>query len=52
MHSTPQGSEEPVWVYPTTDDELKESIVKEFKIHPVVAQILISRGIQLFQANS
>lgn len=49
MHSNPPGSEEPIWVYPKTDDQLKESIVKEFKIHPVVAQILISRGFSSFK---
>lgn len=48
MHSY-QGLEEPIWVYPTTDNELKESIIKEFKIHPVIAQILVSRGFRSFQ---
>lgn len=35
---------EPLWVYPKSDPLWKESIIKEFKIHPVIAQILVSRG--------
>lgn len=34
----------PLWIYPKHDPALKESIIKEFKIHPVTAQILVSRG--------
>jgi single-stranded-DNA-specific exonuclease len=49
MPSTAYGLEDPIWVYPTTDNQLKESIVKEFKIHPVIAQILVSRGFRSFQ---
>lgn len=37
-------SEEPLWIYPKNDPQWKEAIVKEFKIHPVTAQILVSRG--------
>lgn len=37
-------ADSPLWVYPKNEPEWKESIIKEFKIHPVVAQILISRG--------
>lgn len=36
--------DDPLWIYPKSDPRLKESIVKEFKIHPVIAQILVSRG--------
>ncbi len=49
MHFTAHGLEDPIWVYPTTENELKESIVKEFKIHPVIAQILVSRGFRSFK---
>lgn len=49
MYSNTHGHEDPVWVYPATDDELKESIIKEFKIHPVIAQILVSRGFRSFE---
>lgn len=48
MQSYAQNSEEPVWVYPQQDDQLKESIIKEFNIHPVIAQILINRGFHSF----
>lgn len=41
--------DDPVWVYPHTDEALKESIIKEFKLHPVLAQILVSRGFESFQ---
>lgn len=44
MHSWHSSAEDPIWVYPKNDPALKESIIKEFKIHPVTAQILISRG--------
>lgn len=36
--------EDPLWVYPHIDANLKENIIREFKIHPVIAQILVSRG--------
>ncbi len=38
------SAEEPLWIYPKIDPQWKESIIKEFKIHPVIAQILVSRG--------
>src|SRR5688500_2509204 len=37
-------AESPLWVTPVEDPLLKESIIKEFKIHPVIAQVLVSRG--------
>jgi len=37
-------AESPLWVTPKEDSALKESIIKEFKIHPVIAQVLVSRG--------
>lgn len=49
MHSRNHEQEDPIWVYPPNDDELKEKIIKEFKIHPVTAQILISRGFKSFK---
>jgi len=36
--------DDPIWIYPKHDPMWKETIVKEFKIHPVTAQILVSRG--------
>ncbi len=43
------NTESPLWVYPKQNPQWKESIVKEFKIHPVTAQILISRGFTTFE---
>ncbi len=37
-------NEELVWIYPTPDTTLRDAIIKEFKIHPVTAEILVSRG--------
>ncbi|MFZ0564660.1 MAG: single-stranded-DNA-specific exonuclease RecJ [Chlamydiales bacterium] len=34
----------PVWIYPQQDPTLLQSIIKEFKIHPITAQILVSRN--------
>ena len=36
--------EEPIWVYPKKDPLLIEKIVKEFHVHPIIAQILVSRN--------
>lgn len=49
MHSTPQSHEDPIWIYPRLEESLKESIIKEFNLHPVIAQILVSRGFQSFE---
>lgn len=42
-------ADSPLWVYPKLDPQWKESIIKEFKIHPVTAQILVSRGFTSFE---
>ena len=44
MHSSDIHEDEPLWIYPKQDPQWKEAIIKEFKIHPVTAQILVSRG--------
>jgi len=44
MLSRHGSTEPPLWVYPKIDPDWKEEICKEFKIHPVTAQILVSRG--------
>lgn len=44
MLSRHGSTEPPLWVYPKHDPVLAEEICKEFKIHPVTAQILVSRG--------
>lgn len=40
---------EQLWVYPKSDPQWKETIIKEFKVHPVIAQILVSRGFTSIQ---
>ena len=37
-------SQEPIWIYPEKNPPLFKAIIDEFNIHPVTAQILISRG--------
>ncbi|MBA3722095.1 MAG: single-stranded-DNA-specific exonuclease RecJ [Parachlamydiaceae bacterium] len=49
MHSNSQVHDDPLWVYPKIDDPLKESIIKEFKLHPIMAQILVSRNFTSFE---
>lgn len=49
MLSHAHTAEEPLWIYPKDDPLWKEAIVKEFKIHPVIAQILVSRGFTTFE---
>jgi single-stranded-DNA-specific exonuclease len=44
MVSFQQQQDDLLWVYPKIDEKLKQQIIKEFRIHPVTAQILISRG--------
>lgn len=41
--------EQPLWVYPDYSPEWCDSIEKEFNIHPVTAQVLVSRGFQSFE---
>lgn len=38
-----------IWVYPDYKAEWQNSIVNEFNIHPVTAQILVSRGFSTFE---
>lgn len=38
------------WIYPEHNSHIISKIVSEFKIHPVTAQILVSRGLKDFQA--
>jgi len=39
----------PIWIYPNKDPALLQQIINEFNIHPVSAQILISRGFKTLQ---
>lgn len=50
MLSSFQTLEDPIWIYPKENLELKNSIIKEFKIHPVTAQILVSRGFDTLES--
>lgn len=38
-----------LWVYPEQKKDWKKSIIDEFNIHPVTAQVLISRGFATFE---
>lgn len=44
MQSPLTQLDEPVWIYPKYNPQLIELITREFKVHPVIAQTLISRG--------
>ncbi|MCB1107327.1 MAG: single-stranded-DNA-specific exonuclease RecJ [Chlamydiia bacterium] len=38
-----------LWVYPENKQEWHQKIVSEFNIHPVTAQVLVSRGFETFE---
>ena len=40
---------DPIWVYPKVDTKWQQTIIKEFNIHPVTAQILSSRGFKTLE---
>ena len=40
--------QEPVWVYPKHNPKWRDAIIDEFQIHPVTAQVLVSRGFETF----
>lgn len=39
---------EPVWIFPKEDPTWLKGIIDEFQIHPITAQILVSRGFSSF----
>jgi single-stranded-DNA-specific exonuclease len=45
-----EHSHEPIWIYPKDDPTWQEQIIQEFSIHPITAQILVSRGFQSLEA--
>lgn len=49
MLNQESGNEAPLWIFPKEDPEWKDKIVKEFKIHPATAQILVTRGFVSFE---
>ncbi len=48
MHAATQ-SHGPIWIYPDKNSALFQTIISEFNIHPVTAQILISRGFKTIE---
>lgn len=44
MSSSTEQTHDPIWLYPEKNPALFDAIIAEFKIHPVIAQILISHG--------
>src|ERR1700722_1221628 len=42
-------SQDPLWVFPERNPPLFQAITQEFNIHPVTAQILISRGFKTIE---
>ena len=48
--TTPSSkSKDPLWIFPEHNPVLAQQIIREFNIHPVTAQILISRGFKTIQ---
>ncbi|MBB65161.1 MAG: single-stranded-DNA-specific exonuclease RecJ [Waddliaceae bacterium] len=43
MNQIPKPKD-PIWIYPTEAPDWRQQIVEEFNLHPVTAQILVSRG--------
>lgn len=39
----------PEWIYPKLDPAWQQAIIDQFNIHPVIAQVLISRGFKNFE---
>ncbi len=48
MQQTTLREDESLWIYPQVDAEWSGSIIKELSIHPVTAQVLVSRGFTNF----
>lgn len=48
MHVSDISQDGPLWVYPPHSLDWQEQIIREFQIHPTIAQILISRGFTSF----
>lgn len=49
MTTPPSKSKDPLWIFPEHSPVLAQQIIREFNIHPVTAQILISRGFKTIQ---
>ena len=44
MHTKKEPTQHLLWIFPKEDPSLIKNLVLEFNIHPVMAQVLISRG--------
>lgn len=44
MQFTIEDAKEILWIYPKENKELLSTLIAEFNIHPITAQVLISRG--------
>ncbi|MEM8727393.1 MAG: single-stranded-DNA-specific exonuclease RecJ [Chlamydiota bacterium] len=49
MKEVKEEAENLLWVYPNQKEDWQQSIVNEFNIHPVTAQVLVSRGFSSFE---
>ena len=50
MQSSLQPADEPLWIFPENDLLFVEQVIKEFKIHPIIAQILATRGFKTLES--
>lgn len=50
MQSPLMPADEPLWIYPHNDPAFVEKVVKEFKIHPIIAEVLATRGFKTMEA--
>lgn len=50
MQSSLQPADEPLWIYPQNDPVFVEKIIKEFKVHPIIAEVLATRGFKTLQS--
>ncbi|MFT4552598.1 MAG: single-stranded-DNA-specific exonuclease [Chlamydiales bacterium] len=44
MQSSEDDKDNTLWIYPESKKDWSDQIIKEFRIHPVTAQVLVSRG--------
>lgn len=49
MSAHPPPFQEAIWVYPEKNPALHQALTRELNIHPVIAQILISRGFKTLE---
>lgn len=42
------SSQSPLWILPIQQLEKKEQLIKEFNLHPAIAEVLLARGLQAF----